>query len=98
MIPQTFKMIRYDFLRILAEFHQPIIDTESGYDVVVTSKSGWKMAVDFDMASGGGLIGIHWIESPRGERREVQGMDEWHSSCCYGFIAATAEADRKARQ
>jgi hypothetical protein len=98
MIPRTFEMIRGDFARMLAEFHQLIIDAESGWEVIVTSPSGWKMSVDFDMASGGGLIGIRWIESPEGERREVQHMDEWHSGCCHGFITAVEEADRKARQ
>jgi hypothetical protein len=98
MIPQTFEMIRGDFLRMLAEFHHAVIDLESAWEVVVTSASDWKMRIDFDMASGGGLIGIDWIESPQGERREVAQMDDWHSGCCHGFIAATAEADRKARQ
>jgi hypothetical protein len=98
MIPQTFEMIRGDFAMMLAEFHQLIIDTESGSEVVVTSASGWMMRIDFDMASGGGLMGIDWIESPQGERREVAQMDDWHSGCCHGFIAAVAEADRKTRQ
>jgi|LakMenE01Jun11ns_1017448.scaffolds.fasta_scaffold8849041_2 hypothetical protein len=98
MIPQAFEMIRGDFARMLAEFHQSVIDSESAWEVVVTSASGWMMRVDFDMASGGGLIGIDWIESPQGERREVAQMDDWHSGCCHGFIAAVAEADRKARQ
>lgn len=97
MIPETFEMIRGDFLRMLAEFHQLIINAESGRDVVVTSKSGWRMAVDFGMASCGGINGIWWIESPQGERREVEHMDDWHSGCCHGFITAVAEADRKAQ-
>lgn len=86
MIPQTIEIGKPEFVHMLDQFVDLILDAKPDCDLPLTSESGWKIKPLFDTGSVGTCVAIEWLQSPDGTRVEPGQLGEWYAGYCDGFV------------